>query len=258
MDMKCVIFNKIVFHDVARWLETWVKDDIVVVLGYHAAPAGCTIEHVRADNPGKKIVVYQLEQLYDGSPVINGRCGDWLKKADEVWEFDLGNKAYMEKYGFYPKYVPLSFTDRTQVNMRRPEDRDIDILFVGFPSTYRLQMLQLMMSRFQYRFTTILGTGVSGLMLDELISRSKIFLNIHANENYHCQEQVRLFRAVSGGCCVVSERSPFNEFGKSIVECGYHEIGPTCRELLKSGDWQKIAMNASETYRAHCQNRKKV
>ena len=90
MDMKCVIFNKIVFHDVAKWLETWVKDDIVVVLGYHAAPAGCTIEHVRADNPGKKIVVYQLEQLYDGSPVINGRCGDWLKKADEVWEFDLG------------------------------------------------------------------------------------------------------------------------------------------------------------------------
>ena len=69
MDMKCVIFNKIVFHDVARWLETWVKDDIVVVLGYHAAPAGCTIEHVRADNPGKirdNIINVVLDYYYPG------------------------------------------------------------------------------------------------------------------------------------------------------------------------------------------------
>lgn len=252
--MNCVVFNEKVFHDVAEWLKTWVADDTVVVLGYHQVE--CIIDRVRANNPGKKVVVYQLEQLYDGSPVINGVSGEWLKKADEIWEFDLGNKAYLERYGYKPKYVPLAFTDRMQVNMRRPENRDIDILFVGGPTNYRMHMLQKMLHRFRFKFTTVVGTGIQGLLLDELISRSKIYLNIHATEDYHCQEQVRLFRAVSGGCCVVSERSPFNEFGKSIIECGYREVGPTCQQLLTTGDWEKIASGAAEAYRAHCARRK--
>lgn len=251
--MKCVIFNDIVFHDVAAWLETWVAGDLVVVLGYHAAT--CSIEDVRRDNPGKKIAVYQLEQLYDGAPVINGKCGEWLRGADEIWDFDLGNISYLKKCGYSPKYVPLSFSTELAAPMRPFDERDIDMLFIGTPTTYRLEMLQKMMMRTQFAYSTVLATGIHGAMLDELVSRCKIYVNIHATPDYRCQEQVRLFRPVSGGCCVVSERSRFNEFGKAIIECGFHDIGPTCIQLLHTGDWRGISEGAADAYRVHCETR---
>lgn len=255
--MRCVIFNSKVFSDVARWIETWYGDhDDVVVLGYSDPNCTCTIDQVRADNPGKRVIVYQLEQLFDGSVYINSRTAPWLKKADEIWDFDLGNIAYLERWGFRPKYVPLAYTDRMQIPMKRPENRDIDVLFVGAPSVYRIGLLRDMLKKYQFRYSTVIGSGIYGLLLDELISRTKIFVNIHASKEYHCQEQVRLFRAVSGGCCVVTEKSPFNEFGKAVIECDYSQIGPVCTRLLQTGDWQKISSSAAETYRLHCQNRK--
>ena len=71
------------------------------------------------------------------------------------------------------------------------------------------------------------------------------------------QEQVRMFYPLINGACVISERSPHNEFGKAIVECPANKLVGTVHHVLDNGLWNDVGMNAPEVYRKHCEERKK-
>lgn len=248
--------NKVVFSEVERMLHALhdgdkAYDDTVVVLGYNVAKY--LPSKLRREYPGKKLVVYQLEQLFDRSKWANEHTYKWLKNVDEIWEYDLSNLEWLRCNGFKPDYRPMVYCDALRDIERA--DKDIDILFYGYPTQRRLMILSELMERTWTEYSTVWATGVTGDRLKSLLGRSKIVLNVHAFLEDRRQEQVRIFYPVINGCCVVSEKSPHNEFGKSIVVCDTNKIAPTLKHVLDHGLWKAVGESAPEVYRKHCEER---
>lgn len=251
--------NRLVFSEVERMLESLhgkdpAFDDTLVVLGYNVARY--TPATLRKKYPGKRIVAYQLEQLFPGSKWANPHTARWLTDVDEIWEYDLSNLAYLRETGFgnKVKYRPMTYCE--SLRDIEPREKDIDILFYGYPTPRRLQIVGNIMGGTWDSRSTIWATGVSGEKLRELIARTKVVLNVHAFDRDCRQEQVRLFYLVINGACVVSELSPHNEFGKSIVVAPVPKLGATVNHVLNKGLWEEVGSNAPEVYRKHCEGRK--
>lgn len=254
--MLVISENKLVFRDMERMLHALYDgkpeyDNSVVVLGYNVAKY--LPEQVRREHPGRRIIVYQLEQLFDGSKWANAHAYSWLKGVDEIWEYDLSNMAWLKANGFSPKYVPLSYCEA--LKEIQPTEKDIDVLFYGYPTPRRLRVMGQWMGISWNTYTTIWGTGLTGDVLKSTIARSKIILNVHAFEKDCRQEQVRIFYPVINGCCVVSEKSPHNEFGKAIVESRLDKIPGVLSHILRNNIWSRVAKDAPEVYRKHCEGR---
>jgi len=251
-------FNKFVFADIEKMLmskygTTPGFESTVVVLG--ATLAKITPEQFRQQHLGMRVVVYNLEQLFKGSPWVNQTNLAWIRFADEVWDYDVENIAFLNANGIRASYVPMEYCDELRYNTVFNGPKDIDVLFYGAPTDRRLKIIQSWMGLSQHKAVTVIATGIGGALLENYIRRSKIILNLHAYEGIYRQEQVRMFVPVINGCCVVSETSSRNEFSKAIVESSTRGMNQTLKTLIKSGDWEKVAQNAAETYKVHCQNR---
>lgn len=251
-------FNPFVFADVETMLKAKFGtmaglDNTVVVLG--SSIAQITPEQFRQQHLGMRLVVYNLEQLFKGSPWLNNKTLAWLRAADEVWDYDTENINFLYANGIKASYVPMEYCEELKFTSVYNGPKDIDVLFYGAPTDRRLKILQNWMGMSQHHAVTIIATGISGKLLEHYIHRSKIILNLHAFDNVYRQEQVRIFVPVINGCCVVSENSTRNEFATSIVESSTRGMNNTLKNLLKSGDWEKVGKNAPDTYKIHCSNR---
>jgi hypothetical protein len=251
-------FNDYVFTDVKKWLTAKFSDNrdydhTCVVLG--SAASKMTPEQYRASRPGYRIVVYNLEQLFSGSVWANQFTFDWLRKADEIWDYDIDNINYLGSFGLRARYLPLEYTDAVLFETKPPVFKDIDVLFYGAPTDRRLKILQAWMGMSQYHAKTVVITGIRDQELVNYIQRSKIILNLHAFPSQCRQEQVRMFVPVSNGCCVVSEASAHNEFGMSIIETDTKNINVTLKTLIKTGNWESFGAKAAENYKAFCAGR---
>lgn len=248
--------NRLVFNDVERMLHAMYDgnsafDDTVLIMGYNVARY--LPDKLRKRYPGKRIVVYQLEQLFDGSKWANEHAYRWLKGCDEIWEYDLSNMEWLRRNGFRPKYVPMSYCEA--LKEISPADKEVDVLFYGYPTPRRLSIVGEWMATSWDRYTTVWATGISGESLKSQIARSKVILNVHAFDRDCRQEQVRLFYPVINGACVVSEKSPHNEFGKAIVVADTRKITATLNHVLKNNLWVQVGKDAPEVYRKHCEGR---
>lgn len=252
--------NKVVFAEVERMLHALHDgdssyDDTVVVLGYNVAKY--LPQDLRDKYPGKKIVVYQLEQLFDGSKWVNQHMANWLNGADAIWEYDLSNLAWLKRNGFDAEYRPMCYSDALR-DISMADDRDIDILFYGYPTPRRMRIMAYLMGCTWTSKSLIWATGVSGAKLRDLISRAKVILNVHAFDKECRQEQVRLFYPIINGACVISEKSPHNEFGKSVIVSdigNMPKFGATITHVLDKGIWKQFGSDAPEVYKRHCEER---
>lgn len=256
--MVVISENNMVFADVERMLHALHDgdasyEDKVVVLGYNVA--GYLPSKLRQEYPGRKIVVYQLEQLFDRSKWANRHTYQWLKGADEIWEYDLSNLEWLRRQGFNPQYRPMTYCP-SMIDIPK-RDKDIDVLFYGYPTARRLRIIGGLMENTWNSYNTVWSTGLTGERLKEFIGRSKIILNIHAFDADCRQEQVRLFYPVMNGSCIISEHSPHNEFGKAIVVCDTDKVSATVKYVLKNSLWEKVGNDAPEVYRKHCEGRHK-
>lgn len=254
--MIIVSLNDVVFSDLSRMAEALYGADpkyadTVLVMGYNVAKYGP--EKLRRDYPGKRIVVYQLEQLFDGSRWVNPKSAAWLKGCDEIWEYDLSNLEWLRRHGLKAEYRPMSYTDA--LRDIPAADRDIDVLFYGFPTPRRVELMSRWMAASWDKYATAWCTGLTGDKLRGMLARAKIVLNVHAFVEDCRQEQVRIFYPVINGCCVVSEKSPHNEFGKAIIVADTSKILPTLNHVLKNGLWEQVGKDAPGVYRAHCEGR---
>lgn len=251
-------FNPFYFSEVETMLKAKFgnqqgMDGTIVVLGSN--DSNITPEQWRQQHPGSRLVVFNLEQLYKGSPWLTNKVLAWLKGADEIWDYDVENINFLYAIGIRASYVPMEYTEELKYTSVYNGPKDIDVLFYGAPTDRRLKILQSWMGMSQKHAVTMVATGISGKLLEHYIHRSKIILNLHAFEGSYRQEQVRIFVPVINGCCVVSENSSRNEFSTAIVESSTKGMNATLKNLLKSGDWEKVGKNAPETYKIHCSNR---
>jgi len=122
----------------------------------------------------------------------------------EIWDFSQINlKRINELYNLKIKlYLPLGYTSKLET-INKTAKKEIDILFVGSLSQRRKLLLQKIADlgiKVRYLF------GVYGQKRDEIISKTKLMLNIH----YHDQgslEHVRIFYYLINQKPVLSESS---------------------------------------------------
>lgn len=228
------------------YYDTNEHDGTVFILGEYVRYSS---SHFRSLYPDKKLVVYQLEQLMGGvnwhsvSSTVNNLVG-----FDELWDFDPLNSKYLSWHDIkVDRIMPMRFVPELNTLPQR-DDCPIDILFYGVINHRRFKCIREIQNNFYDKIKMMTLYGVFGKELDELISQSKIVLNLHAFEPYNRQEQVRIFYPLINGKCVLSEQSQTNYFEDMILEFTPQDLVSRIREALEG--WKEIGREGAERFKA--------
>lgn len=200
------------FSEVADLLEASLRElGHVVSKGHNQIREGATnivlganLLKPEAIPDGVRIIIYQLEQLWEGSVWWNEHIKGILKRADEVWDYDPANIAFLkEQLGIEAQHVIIGY-HKALIRIPRRE-KDIEVLHYGSMNERRAGIIK------QIEDTGVKVTqafGVWGKERDELIARAKVVLNIHFYD-VAIFEQVRVSYLLNNGVLVVSESSEY-------------------------------------------------
>lgn len=208
------------------------------------------VAHFRQLYPGRRIVIYQLEQMV-GSETWHStpRIIEHLRGADEIWDLDPLNATFLTWQGvLVNRVVPMRYTEALHRIHLEPEPT-IDVLFYGYMNERRFGILQAMEQRLYNRIRLVWLYGIQGPELDRYIANSRIILNLHAFEPWNRQEQVRIFYPLINGRMVVSEPSEYNAFGECIVEAQSGELADVLLHWLGDDRWRSKGAEAQESFR---------
>jgi hypothetical protein len=134
---------------------------------------------------------------------------------DRVFYYDAGKASAVERLGWKVSgYHPLPID--TAHFRPSGKSRPIDICFIGKPTPRRIAEFDFLRSS-RFRFVWI-AHGVHGKELAQVLRRSKVVLNVHADDLPAMEP--RLFLAASCGCCVLTERLPAepSSFPERIIQ----------------------------------------
>ena len=216
-------------HDVTNSVNDFPSDRKNIVFGMHQ----CPVDVVRHDIP-KDAIVYSLEQMKD-----RPECLRWCRKYRglEVWDYSMRNVEVLSKAGVENirhckiGYVPeISYFERN-----KPEDRDIDILFYGCPTSRRKRILKQFEDNPKLNFVHIQSTY--GDERDEYIKRAKLVINLHNTDN-QIFEMVRVTHLIQNKVPVLTERNSDSDFPDymegTVFESTYNRFVDTAYKLLKN------------------------
>jgi hypothetical protein len=200
----------------------------------------------------QKIIVYQLEplvskHLWSVDNIINN-----IRDADEVWDYDLQNIEILNRHGIDAKFKPMRFT-RSLQRITNLENPDIDLLFFGGMTDYRNKFLNWFWNgtdpKVFYNLNFVWLKNIVDSKLDEFIGRSKIILNLNPYDGETRQQQTRIFYALINNKCVVSQSSPINYFGDSIIEfTNPHSLNNVLQLLLSNDAWRNKSLNYNRSF----------
>lgn len=207
------------------------------------------ISKIKEKNPQiKKLIAYQLEPLVPGHWWNTEKIVENIRLADEIWDYDLQNIQILKNYGINAKFRPILYSKKLET-VKNIQEPDIDLLFFGTLTTRRSHIINYIQLNSSFRVATL--CNFEGQDLEYYIARSKIILNIHAND-HHRQEQTRISHMLNNNKCVISEKSNINYFNDLIFEASgleYAEIGHSilllATELLSNNKWKNFSNNLS-------------
>lgn len=225
-------------------------DNVIFVLGYHLLKS---LQNIRIQSPDSKIIIVQMEQFYHGSPWGKTHIKNLLKEADEVWDYDESNAKWInDNFNMDVKVHPMQHAPSLKripsITELSDNELDIDLLFYGFLHEKRAKLLSSVQSAMRGHGKIIDLCGVYGEELDGYIKRAKIIANVHY-ATHHKQEQVRMFYPVINGRCVVSEVSPKNYMGNSIIQVPYHDMASAIITLINDGKWRDQALKSELAFK---------
>ena len=203
------------FNDTIDSLKNEYKDDSsndVIICGGHDFSRRYSLDYFK--HKYERVIVFNQEQLLATQHQFmhNGYL-QWIKHADEVWDYDEQN---MELLNYLRPDVKLHllkpYKDWSKF---KPVDKDIDILFYGSMNEHRRKLLNELKKRYKVSIVKAFGDD-----LDQYILRSKILLNIHYYYECAMQEQARMIRWIGAPCRIISEKSYKNYLN---VEEKYYE-----------------------------------
>jgi len=206
------------FNDTLDSLKNEYSSDAtnsVVILGAHDLSRHQSFEYYK--NKYDKVIVFNQEPLLaEQRNFLHPLYYYWLKKADEVWDYDEENIKVLSLIRDDVKLHILKPYKDWSAYCNSP--KDIDILFYGSMNAHRKRVIDALSTK--YKVVTL--HTFDSLLLDRYISRSRILLNIHFYDECALQEQARMIRWIGSPCRIVSEKSVTNYLG--VEELSYAEL----------------------------------
>jgi hypothetical protein len=249
------------WEDIAKMVEEnysqdYDENDCLILSGHLINDIYSGKETIQDYN---KKIVYQLEPLVEnhwwGMTDMINRIRDY----DEVWDYDLNNIEILKQNGIDAKFKPLIYSENLK-RIENKEEPDIDVLFYGTQTDYRIKTISTLIGIYLYcdiNFISI--NNVTGSLLDDFISRSKIILDL-SNDGYlhqRIQKQTRIFYALINNKCVISEKSDKNYFGNLITEVNIDEdlseLGNTINDYIYNKKWKNY-LNVSDKFKQMSEN----
>jgi len=206
-----------VFIDTANSLMHEFKDDTSNTLLIVGAINLCYRYSYEEYTKGYDKVIIFNQEPYDCDLVNSYRDSyfNWLRCADEVWDYEEMNVQYLAGLGIKTKLHILK--PYMNWNMYAVPDKDIDILFIGTLYDRRKKVIDFLKRKY---IVTVTPDQTYGEVLDDYILRSKILLNIHGTTSF--QEQARMVKWLGAPCKIISERSIHNYL--DVPEMDYWEL----------------------------------
>jgi hypothetical protein len=209
-------------------------DDIIIVIGAQFFNNNDLLQLIK----NNKLIIYNTEPLCDEKrkkDIFN--CLDKVTKLKfTLLEYcDFNYKILKDKYenidikllkfGYYNNYI-----NRINLNMKK----DIDILFYGDITKRRRNIMNILKNNnLRVHFT---NKTYDLKKRDNLISRSKIVLDIFRNNNYKCNNLYRLSYLICNNVTILAEYND-NEIYKDLKEyvffSDYNDILINSLKILK-------------------------
>lgn len=196
------------FNDTIDSLKHEFRDDTtrgVVICGAHDLSHSHSLDEYRKQY-GKVIVFNQEPLRAKQRKFMHFQYFEWMKHADELWDYDEENIKYLRLIRPDVKLHVL----KPYKDWPKESEKDIDILFYGSMNDHRKGILDALSKRHTVK---ILENCWNSAELDRWILRSRILLNLHYYTETALQEQARMIRWIGAPCRIVSEPSVRNYLG---------------------------------------------
>jgi predicted O-methyltransferase YrrM len=177
-------------HEVMLTENAWVHQGMNVLFGGELLGPSSTIP----DNT----IVFNMEQ--PSHPKMDNVRR--ISQGHTVWDIYTQNVNDWERLGTDAHHLPIGYTPNLS-RIPQAQVRDIDVFFSGWMTARRTKILQDLR---QSGLTVYASDCCYGGYRDQIISRSKICLNIH-HDGRDLFEIVRCSYLMANGKCVVTEES---------------------------------------------------
>ena len=177
-------------------------------------------------------IVYNFEQIR-GITSLREEAKSYASRF-QIWEYSQANmEAWSRLETRHPvKHVPVGYAP-ILTRIPKVESEDIDVLIYGLACPTRLNLFYGLSTR---GVAVVFLSGIYGSARDELISRSKIVLNVNMYEHSEIFEIVRTSYLMANRKVVVSDRSPRSfiepDIEHALKFAAFADVGSEVMRLL--------------------------
>lgn len=227
-------------HAASYAVNRFRPDATNIVFGAHGVRLD-VLKGLRSDT-----IIYNLEQMYGlyRGPLETERLRqlramfDWSCANLTVFDYSRRNveaaKAHNPEASI--QYVPVGYAPILS-RIAKPEEQDIDILFIGMPHEFRLSVFKALCEKW---FTSVFLCGMYGEKRDDMIARSKIVMNISAGTPGSIFSIVRASYFLANRKAVVADLYPDIDLEPdmpiAVKLTPPDQIAGVCADLLKDPD----------------------
>jgi predicted O-methyltransferase YrrM len=154
-----------------------------------------------------------------------------LAQGHTVWDIYTGNVREWHRLGISAQHLQIGYTPNLTRIPPSPM-QDIDVFFAGWMTARRIKLMQDLRAS---GLKVYASDCCYGGYRDQIISRSKICLNIH-HDGRDLFEIVRVSYLLANGKCVVTETSQDDidhaDLLTSVIFCDYDEMVDLCQKIV--------------------------
>ena len=207
-----------------------IEADINFVLGAHLEP-----EKYRNLDTNQTILI-NLERL--ASLKKNETTNNYIELLQQYSYIDFSseNSEYCRQRNLrQPIYLYRPWLEKAWARTQNEIDKEWDACLIGSITPRREKLAEELNNA---GIKTICAFNCYASERDEILSKSKIALNVHAYEDSDAAEILRLAYYISNNLNIVSERSTFEageeRFSQSLDQYAYEDLIDGVKEKLKS------------------------
>ena len=207
-----------------------IEADINYVLGAHLEPR--KYRNVDAN----RTILVNLERL--ASLKKNETTNKYIELLQQYRYIDFSseNSEYCRRKGLQqPIYLYRPWYDKAWTRTQNEIDKEWDVCLIGSITPRREKLAQELNNA---GIKTICAFNCYASERDEILSKSKIALNVHAYDNSNAAEILRLAYYISNNLNIVSEKSTFEtgeeRICQSLEQHAYADLIDGVKKKLKS------------------------